>query len=432
MHYYRHKAELPLVAAWALVTLIASTASAVGQEPTRPEILLNNADQYYVIATDKKMRGEEDPTADYREAARYYARYLVADPGIPLVDSARVYFNLADSYMALADYEQASQCLNWLIDRSPENVDLPTCYAMLGFTTWNIRGIEEALPYYLRYVEARPGDAVQRKPLALGLVSLGRIEEALPHLLALLANGPEDEDIVRSLLHVREKLPGDFEAITLGLIKARPETPIYILDLGISYMEQVKLPEAVDSLNRYLELRPEDVAGWEQLAEACRRLGDTERAMVALRRIIEIENEHIPARCAISALYLEEGLVDEAVMEATAALELDSDDSYANAVMGDAAQAWAMRLLREEYPNRSLENMPVNIRLLLQKTVCDIYYARALASGEWRKHAEAQIQYLSQFFATSADIFMEKGKARTPITFPPPGTGDKTVGVTDR
>ncbi len=390
------------------------------QEGPPPRFLLDSARNHFNLATYNRENAAGDPAPDYREAITYYRRYLEAVPELGIEDTAAIYEKLGECHFFLPEYDACLPYFQWVIDRAPENAYLAGDCLFAGYALWQTRGLEAALPYYARYVELMPDDHVQRRVLAGMYRGQSAWSEAADHYLILLGIDPADEEVLSALLNLRLRLPARFEEITLQLSEHHPQTPIYLLDMGRRCAEGGRYDEAVGYLRRYLEMRPEDITGWETLAAVFGRTGEVEEAIAALRRILDLEPGNIAARASIGEILVEEGRIEEAIREIERALALDADDPFANKVMGDAAREWILNRHRTEHPGESLENMRYNIRRFLKEIVADRYFEKARTDPRWRSYCESQIAWLTEFFPAPADLHMARPEDRVRITFPPP------------
>jgi len=415
--------------ALAVLILLAAPAGALAQQEDQgppPELLLSNAQSAWVTAEDKRQTGN-DPTADYKQAIREFHRYLEAKPEISVEDSASVYLKIADSYWEMGNYNQDPEMFaesipfyQWLIDKDPENQSRAYNLIRAGYAVWQTTGLDDAVPYYQEYIELQPDDLPQRKVLAQALMSQGKLAEAADHYLVYFEQSPHEQDVVNQLLTLRNRLPQEYERITLSLAANRPDTPKYLLDLGQHYMGQLEREKGIDYIQQYLEQQPEDLEGWAILADAFNTMGQYDQALQALRRVLEVDPRHVSAQTQIARIYLDRGSIDRAITEAQRALNIDSDDPGANAIMGDAAWEWLQRKFRNEKPGKELTEMPYNFKVLIEDQIVGVYYEKAKEGADWRNHANSQIQYLSQLYPTPQDRFMAKEEDKVPIVFPPP------------
>ena len=415
-----HIREMMTTATVAAMLAVLLPAPAAAQGPP-PELLLSSANNMYITAEDKRQTGDGDPAGDYREAIRYFNLYLEAVPEITTADSASIMFYLADSHFHLQAWAEAAAYYEWLFDRDPEAFRTPDNIRIFGYILWQLKGEEDALPWYQEYVELVPNDLATRKLVAQTLWSQGQLAESLPHWMIILEETPEDADAVTALLNLRTRLPAEYERVTRHLAEMLPETAQYLLALGQHFMIRGDTSQGVAFIRQYVEKQPDSVRGWTQLAEAYRKAGQNDQALEALRRIKTLEPRDIKARSVIAEILLDQGRLDQAIDELKGALAIDANDPHANAIMGDAAREWGIRWLQRNHPGSELEKMPYNLKVFFKDVVVERYYNKARNDPVWRNHATTYINYLSQFYPQSQDVFMATDEEKVPIPFPPSG-----------
>ena len=398
------------------------------QDP-HPMLMLSNADNFYRIAKDKVQTQTGDPTTDFNEAISYFHKYLEADTSIALGDSASVYSMIADSYYTLSEWaessgttpvwEDALQYYEWLIEREPPREDLAYNHFRVAWIKSRLKGWNAGTPHLEKYVELRPEDLPNRVWTARIYLSIMNNDRALDHFLIYLEANPANEEVVTEILNLRNRLTMRYEEITLKLIEHLPGTPKYLLDISQHYLGRAQFDEGRDYLLQYLEKQPDDIAAWKLLGDEYKRLGQWDNALEAYRKILAIDSRDIQARCDMASVYLEQRKIDEAIREAGRALAIDSENAYANAMMGDAGQQWAMREYERRYPAREVEKMMFDFKTLMKK-LADDYYEKAKRDPQWRTHAQNQINYLAQFFPQAQDRFMWPREKDYIIPFPPP------------
>jgi len=401
------------------VLLLIGIRGIQAQDGPGPLLFRSNADQFYVQALDIMENGG-DPTQNFLDALGYYFRYLEADTTTARIDSVKVYEKVADSYRHMEDWEKAVGYYQWLIDNGGEDSYLAGNVLFAGYGTWQLQGLEAALPYYARYIELEPSDTPQQLALAGMYLSTSQFDKAADHYLVLLAADPTNQDVVNALNNLRIRLTPRFEAITLALVEHEPGTPKYLLDLGQHYYGRGDLQRSIEYGQRYLAMEPDDITGWELVGDAHKRTGNQAEALNAYRQILRLDARNLRALTEMTGIYVDQGNINQAITQAKRALAVDPDDAGANAVMGDAAQQWGMRRLQAEHPERELTKMPFNYKEFFQKVVCERYYAKARRDSHWRNHAIEQINYLMQFFPEASDRFMAPPAERVTIEFPPP------------
>ena len=403
-----------------LPTLFFSLPVLRTQEGPPPRLLLDSARNHYTLATYNRENAAGDPTADYSEAIGYYLRYLEVAPELTPEDTTAIYEKVGECHFFLSEYEACLPYFSWALDRGTDNAYLAGDNLFAGYAVWQIRGLDDAVPYYARYVELMPDDYPQRRVLAGMYRGQKSWDEAADHYLILLAVYPDDDDIIGALLNIRLKLPARFEEISLQLVEYRSDTPLYLLELGRYYTDRMRFEEAVEYLHHYLEARPGDIDGWEALAAVYRRTGEIEEAIDALRRIVDIEPESVSPRATMGEILIEQGRLAEAIDETGRALALETEDPFANKVMGDIAREWILNRHRAEHPGEAIENMRYNLKRFVQEIVVERYFEKARRDPRWRSYCENQIAWLSAFFPGPADRHMARPEDRELIVFPPP------------
>jgi|GEM_PF-1482778 len=399
------------------------------QESLPPMLLLSNADNFYRIALDRVQTQSGDPTTDFNEAISYFNRYLEADTAAAFQDSARVYVMIADSYYTLSEWAESNggtpvwpdaiRYYEWLIEREPPGEDIAFDHFRVAYAKSRLEGWGAGTPHLEKYLELRPEDLERRIWVARIYLSLMDNNRALDHFLIYLAANPTDDAIVTEILNLRIRLTLRYEEITLKLIEHRSDTPKYLHDIADFYLDNARFDEGRDYLLRYLEKEPEDVTALKRLGDEYKRLGQWDNALNAYRQILSVEPHDIQAICDMGEVYLETDRIDNAIAQANRALRIDPDSPYANKVMGDTGQRWAMREYQKVYPGRPVEEMKYDFKTLMKK-IADDYYEKAKVDPQFRTHAQNQINYLTQFFPQPQDRFMWPQDKDHIIPFPPP------------
>lgn len=394
-----------------------------------PLLLLSSATTLFNTAIDRVNTNSGDPTNDFIAAISYFHKYLAADTSLALADSASVYSKIADSYYTMSTWaeanggtpvwEDALHYYEWLIERETPQEDLPLYHFNVAYIKSRLEDWSAGTPHLEKYLELRPDDIERRVWVARIYLSIPDNNRALDHFLIYLDANPQDQEVVAEILNLRNRLQDRYEEITLKLAEKLPDTPKYLLDLSQHYLSRAQYDEGLDYTQRYLEKQPEDITGWKILGDEHKRLGQWNQALSAYRRVLAIDSREVLARCAIAEVYLEQGKIDETIREAKRALAIDPDNAYANTMMGDAGQQWAMREFGRRYPNLEQEKMKYDFKLLMKK-LADDYYEKAKGDPLWRAHAQSQINYLTQFFPQPQDKFMWPIDRDPVIQFPPP------------
>ncbi len=310
-----------------------------------------------------------------------------------------------------------------MIDRDPPGEEPSYNNFQAGWATVKLEGYPSAMPYFEKYLELRPEDLNNFMWIGRIYLSLSNNNRACDLFLHVMESDPEFADGVgparTEILNLRSRLTLRYEEITLKLIEFFPDTPQYLMDMSRFKFDQARFDEGLDYLNQYLSVRTDDLFALSMLGSEHLRRGNWDEAVSAYRRILEIEPRRIDTICDIADVYYQQQRIDDAIREAKRALAIDADHPYANRVMGDAAVPWALNKFAEMYPDRELEKMLYDFRMLM-KRIADEYYEKAKADPQHRSRANSQISYLSQFFPQANDRFMWDPDKDYIIPFPPP------------
>lgn len=142
----------------------------------------------------------------------------------------------------------------------------------------------------------------------------GRIAEAERGIIAALARAPQHPEILRlfGMLQVRQ---GRFAAAVDTLLHAamlRPDDPLIYNGLGGAYEGIRDNTRSREALRRACELGPELALCWFNYARRVFADGETEAAVPALQRVIELQSDHVSARTMLANLLRADGKVAEA------------------------------------------------------------------------------------------------------------------------
>jgi len=399
------------------------------QEGPPPQLLLSNATTYYTTATDKVQTGAGDPTTDFHEAIRYYHLYMDAVQEMAFEDSVSIYSKIADAHWKLSDYasrnggetewEQAYELYQWLIERDPPTQDLAYNYFQAGWARVQLEGYAPAMEYFETYLELRPDDLGNQIWVAQLYLSISNPSAALDHYLYVFERDPDYPEVEQQVLNLRLRLELRYEEITRALVEKRPETPQYEFDLARFYLRQARFEEGVEYLQSYLAKRPDDLEALQAMADEYIRRGNWVEAHAVFDHMLEVEPRNINTLCSKAYTYLQQNNIMATIRWAQRALNIDSEHPYANRLMGDAGQQWALNQFAEQHPDRDLSLMTYDFKLLM-KRFADEYYEKAKNDPSQRSHANQMIQYLSQFFPQPQDQFMWDRNQDPNIQFPPP------------
>ncbi len=219
----------------AILVLGACVTSVSGKELAREYYNLGNA--YFQI---KK----------YKEAIEFYQRSLDFDEY-----ATKASFNMAYAYVALGNPDRATEIANGLLAKDPRNTSLLELIAY----AYHVKGNDdEAIAHYLKILELQPDDKEANYNLAV--------------------------------IHWKKKEYDKAETYFRSLLKTSTGDPKALYGLGAMLLEKGSQKEAVGFLNQYLELKPEDVSAYMELAQAYTGLQQYLKALDTYEKAIAVDS----------------------------------------------------------------------------------------------------------------------------------------------
>jgi tetratricopeptide (TPR) repeat protein len=100
-------------------------------------------------------------------------------------------------------------------------------------------------------------------------------------------------------------------------------------NLGIVFLENGQLDEAISRLQAAIDLRPENGPAHNNLAKAFLQKGRLADAMVHYRKFLEIEPENVEARNILGTAFIQQGRVREAIEQWQDALAIEPENGNA-------------------------------------------------------------------------------------------------------
>lgn len=208
---------------------------------------------------------------DDDSAVGLWRRFLAASP-----DDLRGRLNLIEALLHRGDRQEAQL----EIGRLPDSIyDTADAQLTLGLMLHAVGDIDPAMICYRRCLELRPGDPLARRNLAAALQQAGRLDEAEPLWRGLLADAPEDPDLLRNMgtlfkdrddlsaaldwyqraMMVRRRRLSQNEIATLGQELQARETTMHSLRLELEQLEHLAgeaapIPELDRLLAGYTEV----------------------------------------------------------------------------------------------------------------------------------------------------------------------------------
>jgi tetratricopeptide (TPR) repeat protein len=194
---------------------------------------------------------------------------------------------------------------------------------------------DEALLVLVKAIELQPTPELHaERALMLGLS--GRIEDGLAEARASLARHPDSAQLywtLASLLFANQEGVEGAEAIDRALELA-PQQP-GPLRTRCEYRQAAGRHAAASAdCRRYIALRPDDPEAHYQLALSQATLGETDGAIAAYRRVIELDARDFRPRNNLAELLTQQGDLEGALDEAQHAYRLAENNPYVLDTLG--------------------------------------------------------------------------------------------------
>jgi tetratricopeptide (TPR) repeat protein len=281
---------------------------------------------------------------------------------------ARALTNLAKVFGWAGKTEEAHE----LALRALETVGDAETYNNAAMNALRLGRIEEAIGFYHKVIEQKPKHAPALSDLGYALAQLERYDEAIVYLRRSIALQNDNERSRYNLGHVLA-LQGHYaEAISelRAALRINPSRGEYHVVLGNVHVEQGNAKQALRAYDRAIELNSRMPKAYYRRSQVHQELGNTANAVADLRAAVELvpgspnalvnlalilatdadpelrdgaaaiayartavrltKRENADALGALAAGYAEQGVFEEAVVEARNAIEVtDPVDSTA-------------------------------------------------------------------------------------------------------
>ena len=167
--------------------------------------------------------------------------------------------------------------------------------------------------YYQTWLKERPLDIAARSLLSGSLMELGRVDEAIQELKKLTSAAPDRPDLALELSSALQRIGESEEAIRIlkGLAGNYTEDKRYTLRLGAALWSRFEetdddsfKKQAIEAWARMVPEKPQSSAVFLQIADLLRERLAVEEALDWLQRGLEIEPDALDAREALAETYL--------------------------------------------------------------------------------------------------------------------------------
>jgi tetratricopeptide (TPR) repeat protein len=234
----------------------------------------------------------------WREAARVAEKIGAIDRALDAwrrvlgeaPDDLQARDRLASLYMEPGETSQPAEAatqLEALAAAKPDNTALLRRLADAQEAAEQWSGLVETMR---RLLQAKPGDAVQQRRMALALLKSGAADEALPLLREAHAAAPKNVDVLISLA-VAEAQAGDPAAAAAAgeaLLKLHPDDLEAHRYLAGSFYGHSLRKAALPHLRAVVRLVPDDLRNWRRIASIVSDDGDVDAQVAAWRDVLAV------------------------------------------------------------------------------------------------------------------------------------------------
>jgi tetratricopeptide (TPR) repeat protein len=221
---------------------------------------------------------------EYSEAIADVTEYLRFNPR----GSSKAFATRADSFANIGRQLEALDDSKRLCDLEPTNFHFRWARARAGV---NLLHTQDALVDMNECVRLKPESAQARRNRAMRLAELGQLDAALKDLddaAKLHPDGPYVESDLhadRAVYLLAANRPETALAEARAALRLYPDWPGYRYLLAFALFRSNQLEKAIECLDDYLRLKPDEVYGLAARAACLARLGKTAEAAAEIARI---------------------------------------------------------------------------------------------------------------------------------------------------
>jgi tetratricopeptide (TPR) repeat protein len=240
------------------------------------------------------------------------------------------------------DVDEAVDELEKAVDINPNNADYQFRYgAALGEKTQNAGIIKKA------FLAPKVKNAFKRAVELNPQLTQAHIALAQYYLIAPSIMGGDEAEgwnqldeavkldeiqgrTVKASFLARAKKNDEAEKEYKILVNAYPKQWKVWKNYGYFCLYVERLDEAINYLQKYVELRPDTADSYQSLAEALLKKGETDQAMTNLNKSLSIDKEFVPAIISMGEAYQAKGQKKEAKENYQRAIALAQNEYFKN------------------------------------------------------------------------------------------------------
>jgi len=188
----------------------------------------------------------------------------------------------------------------------------------LGFVYQKEGDTEKAIAYYEKALEGRSDDVTTMGSLAKLYADIPDVEKSVAMYEQAIAASTDEaqKNQLRNKLGKSMINAKDWEraaVVYTALVESSPDSPANQFNLGISLGQSKKYADAVPHLEKVIELSPEYIPAYQQLAGAYNEIGRFDSAIATVQKALPLTDEKAGLYCTWGRSLEKQQLYDEAI-----------------------------------------------------------------------------------------------------------------------
>jgi tetratricopeptide (TPR) repeat protein len=206
------------------------------------------------------------------------------------------------------------------------------------------------------------------------------------------------------------------ETLWRATLAGNPDCAIAHNDLGYVLLQDGKIDEALDNLQKAVLLQPDDASAQKNLGGAFLEKGQVDEAIIYFRSALELDNNDVGAHNNLGFALFKKGRLNDAIAEYEKALEIQPDDAGVHHNFG-------LALFKEGLVDKALVHYRKSLKIHPADAEVENDIANALSKSgseaeaiqHWQKALEIRPQYmpaqnnLAWALATCPDASLRNG-----------------------
>lgn len=221
-------------------------------------------------------------TGDLDRSIHFYLEALRYDPR-----SIKACFSLGTIYSDRKEYDKAIEYFSRVVKLDPTHA---RAHYNLGVIAAKKGGKAKAVECLLRAIKLDPRDAQSHVSLGIVLVNQGKVSDAISHFKQAVKLDPknrEARDSLNMVLNLKKKIEMQAVAQLEQRRLKEPRNHELIQKLAVLYARHGNEAKALDLLNRFVEIQPDNPNGYYNIACIYSRQGKADVAVQWLSKAID-------------------------------------------------------------------------------------------------------------------------------------------------